>query len=78
MEIENNSLVLIILAFIIGYYLPQLMQNMCGNRLIEGNSIFAKIEDLLDSTNAKMCKGGTFSNGVCHENNSDTDFTSGI
>ena len=35
MEIGNNSLVLIILAFIIGYCLPQLMQNMCGSRRVK-------------------------------------------
>ena len=35
MEIKNNSLVLIILAFIIGYCLPQLMNNMCGSRRVK-------------------------------------------
>ena len=34
MEIKDNTLILIILAFIVGYCLPQLMNNMCGGRQV--------------------------------------------
>ena len=33
---DNNSLLMIILAFVVGYCLPSMMKNMCGGRLVEG------------------------------------------
>jgi len=34
---DNNSLLMIMLAFVVGYCLPSMMKNMCGGRLVEGN-----------------------------------------
>jgi len=34
---KNNNLLMIILAFIVGYYLNSMMKNMCEDRLFEGN-----------------------------------------
>ena len=33
---DDNNLLMIVLAFIVGYCLPSMMKNMCGSRLIEG------------------------------------------
>ena len=33
---DNNNLLIIILAFVVGYCLPSMMKNMCGGRLVEG------------------------------------------
>jgi len=35
---ENNYLLIIVLAFILGYMLPGMMKNMCGGRLFEFSS----------------------------------------
>ena len=34
---ENNSLLMIVLAFILGYMAPGMMKQMCGSRLVEGS-----------------------------------------
>ena len=33
---DDNNLLMIIFAFIVGYSLPGMMKNMCGGRLVEG------------------------------------------
>ena len=33
---DNNNLLMIILAFVFGYCLQGMMKNMCGGRLVEG------------------------------------------
>jgi hypothetical protein len=53
---DNNTLLMIILAFVVGYCLQSMLENMCGNRLVEGNvgSFFDSAEastiDFLKST----------------------------
>jgi len=37
-RMENNNLLMIILAFVVGFMLPGMMNNMCGVRLIEGKA----------------------------------------
>ena len=34
---ENNNLLMIILAFVVGFMLQGMMKNMCGGRLVEGS-----------------------------------------
>jgi len=34
---ENNNLLMIILAFVVGYCLQGMMKNTCGGRLVEGS-----------------------------------------
>jgi hypothetical protein len=34
---DINELLMIVLAFVLGYMLPGMMKNMCGQRLVEGN-----------------------------------------
>jgi len=36
---ENNNLLMIILAFVVGFMLQGMMKNMCGGRLLEGSLI---------------------------------------
>jgi len=36
---DNNNLLMIILAFVVGYCLQGMMKNMCGDRLFEGVSV---------------------------------------
>ena len=36
---DNNSLLMIMLAFVVGYCLPSMMKNMCGGRLVEGKIV---------------------------------------
>jgi hypothetical protein len=38
MKIDNNELLMIVMAFVIGYILPGMMKQMCGRRLVEGSS----------------------------------------
>ena len=33
---DDNNLLMIVLAFVVGFMLPGMMNNMCGVRLIEG------------------------------------------
>jgi hypothetical protein len=33
---DNNNLLMIVLAFVVGYCLQSMMKNMCGGRLFEG------------------------------------------
>jgi hypothetical protein len=35
---ENNSLLIIVLAFVLGFMCSQMMKQMCGCQLVEGNS----------------------------------------
>ena len=37
---DNNELLMIVLAFVLGYMLPGMLKNMCGQRLVEGNKYF--------------------------------------
>jgi len=34
---ENNNLLMIILAFVVGFMLQGMTKNMCGGRLVEGS-----------------------------------------
>ena len=33
---DNNELLMIVLAFVVGYVCSGMMKNMCGGRLVEG------------------------------------------
>jgi hypothetical protein len=35
---DNNNLLMIVLAFVVGYCLKGMMKNMCGSRLLEGKN----------------------------------------
>ena len=35
---DNNELLMIVLAFVVGYMASGMMKQMCGGRLVEGNS----------------------------------------
>tara|TARA_Y100001936_G_C15738882_1_gene489921 strand:+ start:416 stop:631 length:216 start_codon:yes stop_codon:yes gene_type:complete len=48
---EDNSLLMIVLAFVLGCMCSQMMKQMCGGRLVEG-FIFD-----LSSSNTKKAKG---------------------
>ena len=37
---DDNNLLMIVLAFVVGFMLQGMMKNMCGGRLIEGSSEF--------------------------------------
>tara|TARA_B100000676_G_C17866591_1_gene726288 strand:- start:231 stop:527 length:297 start_codon:yes stop_codon:yes gene_type:complete len=39
---EDNSLLMIILAFVVGYMCSGMIKNMCGGRLVEGSYIPTK------------------------------------
>ena len=34
---NNNDLLTLLIAFVLGYFAHQMMRNMCGGRLVEGN-----------------------------------------
>ena len=34
---NHNDLLTLLIAFVFGYFAHQMMRNMCGNRLIEGD-----------------------------------------
>ena len=51
---DNNNLLMIILAFVVGFMLQGMMKNMCGGRLVEGscgiNKIFGWVPGVDTST----------------------------
>jgi len=76
---DDNNLLMIVLAFVVGFMLQGMMKNMCGGRLVEGNMMAGNggINDKCQfSTHCQRglyCKGG-FSSclgtgpcGVCAE-----------
>ena len=56
---ENNNLLMIIFAFVVGFMLPGMMNNMCGVRLIEGNRGV-----VIDRTKSTANHGITIPDGV--------------
>ena len=42
---DDNSLLVIVLAFVVGYMASGMMKQMCGGRLVEGDSNFCQITD---------------------------------
>ena len=36
-RMDNNELLMIVLAFVVGYMVSGMMKQMCGGRLVEGN-----------------------------------------
>ena len=36
---DNNELLMIVLAFILGYMASGMMKSMCGQRIVEANSL---------------------------------------
>jgi len=67
---DDNNLLMIILAFVIGYCLQGMMKNMCGGRLIEG-SLTSGWDFCTDGScpNGQLCSGKFISlkkpNGTC-------------
>ena len=42
---DNNRLLMIVLAFVVGYMASGMMKQMCGGRLVEGRGILDLIEE---------------------------------
>ena len=34
---NNNQLMILLVLFVMGYFANQMMENMCGNNLVEGS-----------------------------------------
>lgn len=51
---EDNSLLMIILAFVLGCMCSGMMKQMCGGRLVEGIQI---CEQNSDCSGGKKCRG---------------------
>ena len=59
---ENNNLLMIILAFVVGYCLQGMMKNTCGGRLVEGSFLGWGACGITEPQNARCasdsdCKG---------------------
>jgi len=39
---DDNNLLMIVLAFVVGFMLQGMMKNMCGGRLLEGVSVYTQ------------------------------------
>jgi hypothetical protein len=55
---DDNNLLMIILAFIVGYCLQGMMKNMCGGRLLEGSLANEKCCTLNADCASGLCKWG--------------------
>ena len=66
---EDNSLLMIILAFVLGCMCSQMMKSMCGGRLVEGLKFNALGDD---------CDSFWYSNLTCgwHGKDNDPNFPS--
>jgi hypothetical protein len=45
---DNNNLLMIVLAFVVGYCLPSMMNNMCGGRLLEGTPALGSSKSIMN------------------------------
>ena len=45
---DNNDLLTLLIAFVLGYFAHQMMRNMCGGRLVEGD-VIDSIGNMLES-----------------------------
>jgi hypothetical protein len=57
---KDNNLLMIIMAFVIGYCLQGMMKNMCGGRLIEGSDY-----EPSDSQSCCSDPDNPFSDAIC-------------
>ena len=56
---EDNSLLMIILAFVLGYMASGMMKQMCGGQLVEGAQMPQKYSNIFscwwNSNNPELC-----------------------
>jgi hypothetical protein len=67
---DNNELLMIVLAFVVGYMASNMMKNMCGQRLVEGDE-FEQTCDPTESNADYKCsrdyESGTSCKQICAE-----------
>ena len=51
---ENNSLLMIVMAFILGCMASQMMKSMCGSRLVEGDEKITQKYNFVDCKSQKQ------------------------